>query len=45
MISYRLEVLNKEMEKYQGQIAEANGMLEKLSNEAKETKANPAWLE
>jgi hypothetical protein len=45
MISYRLEILDKEMEKYQGQIAEANGMLEKLSNEAKETKANPVWLE
>jgi prefoldin subunit 5 len=45
MISYRLEVLNKEMEKYQGQIADANEMLSKLSQEAKETKADPAWFE
>ena len=45
MISYRLELLNKEMETYQGQIAEANDMLARLSKEAKDTKADPAWLE
>jgi hypothetical protein len=45
IISYRLEILNKEMEKYQGQIAEANEMLSNLSKDAKETKADPAWLE
>jgi len=45
MLSARLGVLNGEMEKYQDQIAEANEMLDKLSQEAKETKADPAWLE
>ena len=45
MLSYRLEVLNREMETYQGQIAEANAMLSRLFQEAKETKADPAWLE
>jgi hypothetical protein len=45
MLSYRLEVLNKEMETCQGQIAEANEMLSRLFQEAKETKADPAWLE
>jgi len=33
------------MEKYQGQIAEANEMLSNLSKDAKETKVDPAWLE
>jgi hypothetical protein len=41
MLSYRLEVLSKEMKTYQGQIAEANEMLSKLSQEARETKADP----
>ena len=40
-----LNRLREEKEKYQAQIAEANEMLEKLSKEAKETKADPAWLE
>jgi hypothetical protein len=45
MLSARLQILNAEMGKYQGQIAEANEMLSKLSQEAKETKADPTWLE
>ena len=40
-----LDKVREEKEKYQAQIAEANEMLEKLSKEAKETKADPAWLE
>ncbi len=40
-----LDKLREEKEKYQAQIAEANEMLGKLSKEAKETKADPAWLE
>jgi hypothetical protein len=35
----------EEKKKYEAQIAEANEMLEKLSEEARETKADPAWLE
>jgi hypothetical protein len=45
MLSYRLGILNKEMETYQGQIDEANEMLRRLFQEAKETQADPAWLE
>jgi hypothetical protein len=45
MLTSRLEILNKEMEAYQGQISEAEEMLSKLSLEAKETKADPAWLD
>jgi len=45
MLSSRLEALNNEMETYQGQITEAKETLSKLSEEAKETKADPAWLE
>jgi len=45
MLSSRLGVLNGEMETYQGQIAEANEMLSKLFREAKETRADPTWLE
>jgi len=45
MVSHRLEIINKEMEMYQEQIAEAKEMLSKLSQEAEETKADPAWLE
>ena len=45
MLSARLQIFNAEMEKYQGQIAKANEMLSKLSQEAKETKADPTWLE
>jgi uncharacterized protein YfcZ (UPF0381/DUF406 family) len=44
MISLRLTTLNDQMTKYQAQIAEAKEMLEKLSREAKEAKADPAWL-
>ena len=44
-ISLRLNGLNDQMARYQAQIAEANDMLGKLSREAKETKADPAWLE
>jgi hypothetical protein len=45
MLSARLEILRNKMDRYQGQITEANEMLSKLSNEARETKADPAWLE
>jgi len=44
-ISLRLNGLNGQMARYQAQIAEANEMLGKLSREAIETKADPAWLE
>jgi prefoldin subunit 5 len=44
MISSRLDALNDRMEKYQGQIAEANERLGKLSQEAREAKANPNWF-
>ena len=40
-----LDKVREEKEKYQAQISEANEMLDKLSKEAKETKADPAWLE
>jgi hypothetical protein len=40
-----LDKVREEKEKYQGQISEANEMLEKLSKDAKESKADPAWLE
>ena len=39
-----LDRFKEEMIKYQTQIAEAEEMLEKLSKEAKEAKANPDWL-
>ena len=45
MISSRLTELNDWIAKYQTQISEAKSMLTKLSREAKETKADPAWLE
>jgi len=45
MISSRLTELNDRMAKYQTEISEAKSMLVKLSKEAKETKADPAWLE
>jgi DNA repair exonuclease SbcCD ATPase subunit len=45
MISSRLTELSERMGKYQSQIAEARSMLSKLSKEAKETKADPIWLE
>ena len=45
MLSSRLEILSKEMETYQKQIAEAKSMLAKLSKEAEERGADPAWLE
>ena len=40
-----LHKTREEKEKYQAQISEANEMLKKLSKEAKETKADPAWLD
>ncbi len=40
-----LDKIREQKEKYEAQIAEANEMLEKLSKEAVETKADPAWLE
>ena len=40
-----LDKTREEKEKYQAQISEANEMLEKLSKEAQESKADPAWLE
>ncbi len=45
MTSTRLADLSDRMAMYQAQISEARGMLSKLSNEAMETKADPAWLE
>ena len=45
MTSTRLADLSDRMAMYQGQISEARGMLSKLSNEATESKADPAWLE
>jgi len=45
MLSSRLEILSKEIGTYQRQMAEAKSMLAKLSKEAKETGANPSWLE
>jgi Domain of unknown function (DUF4124) len=41
----QLDQVKEEMFKYEDQIAEAKEMLEKLSKEAKETKADPAWLD
>jgi chromosome segregation ATPase len=35
----------EERKKYEAQIAEANQMLDKLSKEAQDSKADPAWLE
>jgi hypothetical protein len=40
-----LNRLREEKEKYEAQVSEANAMLEKLSKEAKEAKADPSWLE
>jgi hypothetical protein len=45
MISSRLVVSNDQMAKYETQITEAKAMLAKLLKEAKETKADPTWLE
>ena len=39
-----LKRLNEEVKKYEAQMAEANKMLEKISKEAQEWKANPDWL-
>ncbi|MFB3884784.1 MAG: DUF4124 domain-containing protein [Thermodesulfobacteriota bacterium] len=44
MLSARLQVLNSEMEEHQTKIAEAKAMLGKLAEEARESKADPAWL-
>jgi hypothetical protein len=40
-----LDKVREEKEKYQAKISEANAMLENLSKEAQESKADPAWLE
>jgi hypothetical protein len=40
-----LNRLGEEKKKYEAQIAEANEMLDKLSKEAQESNADPAWLE
>jgi chromosome segregation ATPase len=45
MTSTRLTDLSDRMAVYQGQILEVRGTLSKLSKEAVESKANPAWLE
>jgi hypothetical protein len=45
MISSRLTELYDRMAKYQTEISETKSMLAKLSKEARETKADPAWLE
>jgi hypothetical protein len=37
--------LGEEKKRYEAKIAEANEMLEKLSKEAQESNADPAWLE
>jgi len=45
MISSRLTELYDRMAEYQTQVSGAKSMLAKLSEEAKETKADPVWLE
>ncbi len=45
MISSRLNTLNDQMAMYRAQTIEANEMLKKLSKEAREAKADPAWLD
>jgi hypothetical protein len=45
MISSRLTELSGQMTMYESQIAEAKDMLSRLSKEAEETGADPAWLE
>jgi len=40
-----LDNLKEERDKYSAQVSEAKAMLEKLSKEAHESKADPAWLE
>lgn len=47
---YKMDIIEldkhkEEMVKYGEQIAEANEMLDKISKEAKEAKANPEWLQ
>jgi hypothetical protein len=44
MTVIELDKIGEEKKKYEAQIAEANEMLEKLSKEAEESKANPDWL-
>jgi hypothetical protein len=45
MISYVLDGLRDRLDEYEARIAEADRMVEKLSREAEEAKADPAWLE
>ncbi len=44
MIANRVGVLNSQLTDYQAKITEAKEMLEKLSKEAEESRANPEWL-
>ncbi len=44
MIAGRINVLNAQLVEHQARIAQAKEMLEKLSKEAEEAKANPDWL-
>ena len=39
-----LKRLKEEVKKYEAQMSEANKMLEKISKELQEWKANPDWL-
>ena len=45
MISSRLTALSGRMTQYQTEISEAQDMLARLSEEAKEAKADPTWIE
>ena len=40
----RLDMLKGEVMKYEAQIAEARGMLERISEEARESRADPEWI-
>jgi len=44
MLSSKLKVLNEEMAKYQAQMDEAKGMLDKIAKEAEEANADPEWV-
>ena len=44
MFSHRLNIFSNEITSYQDQISEANEFLNKLVQEAKESKVNPEWL-
>ena len=44
MIANNVNILNTQLTGYQAKITEAKEMLEKLSKEAEEARANPEWL-